>query len=149
MIDGSALDFSYWLCSADDAKQMQTFAAGNLWKKPTWIPDERMMTHPIWSTWAQYKEAINETVVMQFANDIIANGFDNSQLEIDDNWETCYGDAMFEKSKFPSPATMVDNLKEKGFRVTLWIHPFINLECQSFMEAAYPPNMFLVRDTKV
>lgn len=148
VIDGSAVEFNYWLCSADDAKQMQVYAAGNLWKKPTSIPDERMMTHPIWSTWAQYKEAINESVVLQFADDIIAHGFDNSQLEIDDNWETCYGDAMFDKNKFPFPARLVNNLKEKGFRVTLWIHPFINMECQSFMAAANPPNMYLVRDSK-
>ena len=44
---------------------------------------------------------------------------------------------------------MVSSLKQSGFRVTLWIHPFINTECNSFNEAANPPNMFLVRDIKV
>ena len=35
--------------------------------------------------------------------DIINNGFNHSHLEIDDNWESCYGDAKFESDKFPDP----------------------------------------------
>ena len=53
------------------------------------------------------------------------------------------------QDKFPDPAGMVKTLKEElGFRVTLWIHPFINLECPSWMGAARPDSSFLVRDTK-
>ena len=43
---------------------------------------------------------------------------------------------------------MVSKVKDLGFRVSLWIHPFINQECESYREAALPPNMFLVRDPK-
>ena len=136
------------MCAAQDAKSMFRHAAGRFWKLPQDTPDERMMTHPVWSTWAQSKAEINESVVMQFAQDIVDNGFDNSQLEIDDNWETCYGDATFDLEKFPDPAKMVQNVKNMGFRVTLWIHPFINQECESFSFAAFPPNMYLVRDPK-
>ena len=146
--DGDSLELNYMMCSADDPKQMQMYAASNLWTKPTSLPDTKMFSDPIWSTWAQYKADINQSVVAQFADDIISHGFQNSQLEIDDNWETCYGDAKFNPSKFPDPALMVSQLKEMGFRVTLWIHPFVNLECPSFMEAANPPAMYFVRDTK-
>ena len=136
------------MCAAQDAKSMFQHAAGQFWELPVDTPDERMMTHPVWSTWAQYKAEINESVVMQFAQDIVDNGFDNSQLEIDDNWESCYGDATFDSDKFPDPAGMVQNIKNVGFRVTLLIHPFINQECGSFSVAAFPPNMYLVRDPK-
>lgn len=98
--------------------------------KPTGIPDERMIRHPIWSTWARYKVDINEAKIQQFADEILKNKFNNSQLEIDDNWETCYGSAEFNKSKFPNIAALTKSLKAKGFRVTLWIHPFINEGCQ-------------------
>ena len=108
----------------------------------------QMFTHPVWSSWAQYKTEINESVILQFAQDIVHHGFNNSQLEIDDNWESCYGDAVFDPQKFPDPTRMVSAIKELGFRTTLWIHPFINTECQAYSEAAFPPNMFLVRDPK-
>ena len=148
VLTSSTLHMSYKMCAAQNAKSMFQYSAGRFWQLPIGIPDERMMTHPIWSTWAQYKTGINESVVMQFANDILNNGFDNSQLEIDDNWEACYGDAKFNTEKFPDPARMVSNIKDLGFRVTLWIHPFINQECESFSYAANPPNMYLVRDPK-
>ena len=108
----------------------------------------QMFTDPVWSSWAQYKTEINESVILNFAQEIAAQGFDNSQLEIDDKWESCYGDAIFDPQKFPEPGQMVRSLKDLGFRTTLWIHPFINTECQAYKEAAFPPNMFLVRDPK-
>ena len=98
------MQLKYKMCAGQDARKMFEYAAGRFWNLPVGVPDERMATHPIWSTWAQYKTHINESVVLQFAQDIIDNGFDNSQLEIDDNWESCYGDAKFDEEKFPDPA---------------------------------------------
>ncbi len=44
---------------------------------------------------------------------------------------------------------MIKQIKEDyGFRVTLWIHPFVNLDCKSWLEAAIPPKSYFVRDTK-
>lgn len=97
--------------------------------KPTGIPDERMIKYPIWSTWARYKDNINEEIVNKFAQEILDNSFTNSQLEIDDNWETCYGSAIFDSTKFPDVQKLTTELKQKGFRVTLWVHPFINEDC--------------------
>jgi len=41
------------------------------------------------------KANINESIVLDFATKIRENGFSVSQVEIDDNWESCYGDATF------------------------------------------------------
>ncbi|XP_046625895.1 myogenesis-regulating glycosidase isoform X1 [Neodiprion virginianus] len=98
--------------------------------KPTGHPDERMIMHPIWSTWARYKANVSAEIVNEFADEILQYGFNNSQLEIDDNWETCYGSAIFDTTKFPNIKSLTDGLKTKGFRLTLWIHPFINEECE-------------------
>ena len=64
--------------------------------------------------------------------------------------EACYGEAAFDTVRFPDPARLVGQLKDElGLRVTLWVHPFINIECgTSYQEAASPPNMYLVRDPK-
>lgn len=112
-----------------DSRAAHEYVVKNHFGKPTGHPDERMVQHPIWSTWARYKVNINDTVVMQFADEIISNGYNNSQLEIDDNWETCYGSATFDTNKFKNISELNAALKKKGFRVTLWIHPFINEDC--------------------
>lgn len=46
-----------------------------------------MIKEPIWTTWAKYKQGINDNVVLSFANIIRGQGYKNGQLEIDDNWE--------------------------------------------------------------
>src|SRR5699024_10479091 len=46
------------------------------------VPDHRMFTYPIWSTWARYKKDITQEKVLQFAQEIVHNGFkDASQIE--------------------------------------------------------------------
>lgn len=53
---------------------------------------------------------MSESRVFDFANSIRQYGFQDSQLEIDDRWETCYGDFTFDDRKFPDPKAMVDQL---------------------------------------
>lgn len=130
------LSLRYNVCSSPDVKSSHLNAASRFWSKPRAIPDERMMTDPVWSTWARYKTFITQNLTLQFASEIRRYGFNDSQLEIDDNWETCYGELEFSSRKFPNPAAMVSQLKAQGFRVTLWIHPFINMECPSFQTAS-------------
>ncbi|XP_068216743.1 myogenesis-regulating glycosidase-like isoform X2 [Palaemon carinicauda] len=64
----------------------------------------------------------------------LCSGDNVKEIEIDDNWETCYGDLTFNPGKFQDPKRLIEELRDKGFRVTLWIHPFVNEECQSFAE---------------
>merc|ERR1711962_1579508 len=99
-----------------------------------------MLVDPIWSTWAQFKTNINQSAVIKLAENIQEFGFSASQIEIDDNWETSYGNAEFDRSetKFPDPKSIVNQIKslENKPRVTLWIHPFINMVCgEAWMEA--------------
>ena len=59
-----------------------------------------------------------------------------SQLEIDDNWTPYYGDLDFDRDKFPDPRAMVSQLNSLGFRVTVWLHPFLNLDSSAARHAA-------------
>lgn len=104
-----------------------------------------MVRHPIWSTWARYYAPINESVLTTFANEILQYKFNNSQFEIDDAWETCYGSTIFDTTKFPNIKQLTDSLKRQGFRVTLWIHPFINKDCTTAYNDALS-NGYLVLD---
>ncbi|XP_030572178.1 myogenesis-regulating glycosidase [Drosophila novamexicana] len=132
----SSSKFSYQLGFAKDAKVAHMYAVKTLLGMPTGHPDERMVQHPVWSTWALYKAEVTDEVVRDFAQQILDNGFENSQLEIDDDWEDCYGALTFRKNKFPDAKKLTDDLKALGFRVTLWIHPFINNNCTAIYETA-------------
>lgn len=126
----------YYIGIAKNARLAHMEAVNKLLMKPTGAVNERMIRHPIWSTWARYKRNINESIVETFGNEILSNGFNNSQLEIDDNWEKCYGSLTFSLENFPNIKNLIDRLKARGFRVTLWVHPFINKNCEPWYSDA-------------
>ncbi|XP_055389958.1 myogenesis-regulating glycosidase [Condylostylus longicornis] len=104
-------------------------------------------TVPLFIDQNSVETEVNETNVKDYANKIISNQFNNSQFEIDDDWEDCYGALTFRKNKFPDIKKLTDWLKEKGFRVTLWIHPFINTNCTEIFNIA-KSKKYLVTDDK-
>lgn len=111
---GADLNLGYTICSTDDVKSMQLLALSQgFWAKPRDTPDQRILEHPIWSTWARYKTLVNQARVLSFADQIRQYGFNNSQLEIDDRWESCYGEHQFDLDKFADPADMVNQLHSK------------------------------------
>ncbi|CAG2056796.1 unnamed protein product [Timema podura] len=144
--DATSLKLSYKLCKLLNAREAHEHAIENYLGKPSGVIDERMIRHPVWSTWARYKTNVNEQTVLTFADEILQHGFNNSQLEIDDNWETCYGSFEFDTAKFPDMKNLTYALKERGFRVTLWIHPFINVGCEPIHSLA-TENDYLVKNT--
>ncbi|KAJ0175335.1 hypothetical protein K1T71_009476 [Dendrolimus kikuchii] len=127
----------------EDVKKAHQYAVDKYLGRPKGIPDARMITYPIWSTWARYKRNVNAAVVLKFADKINKYGFPNSQLEIDDLWEVCYGSQTVDRRRFPNMRAIVRALKAKGFRVTLWTHPFINKGCEPWYTIA-KKNGFLV-----
>nr|XP_029729604.1 myogenesis-regulating glycosidase-like [Aedes albopictus] len=129
--------FVYQIGVGADAREAHLGAVQNVLGKPTGHPAEEMVRYPIWSTWARYKRDINEAVVLNHADDIVKNGWANSQFEIDDLWETCYGSLIINATKFPDMKQTVADIKAKGLpRVTLWVHPFINKVCEPFYSEA-------------
>lgn len=73
--------------------------------------------------------------MLEFADAIQSNGFNCSQLEIDDRWETHYGDTDFDPVKFPDPTAMITSLRSRGLRTTLWVHPFVNIDSDALQDA--------------
>ncbi|XP_064094234.1 myogenesis-regulating glycosidase-like [Macrobrachium nipponense] len=101
--EGDSLKLTYYVCTGNDVKEVHTRSYSKFFKNPSGMPDLRMFQDPVWSTWAEYHKDINETKVREFAANIKRNGFSYSQIEIDDNWETCYGDLTFDPAKFLTP----------------------------------------------
>lgn len=122
------------MCKTDNILETHKVMSNKFIMKPKGQPDHRMIRSPIWSTWAKYKTDINQEKVLEYAKDIVKHGFSNSQIEIDDMFSTHYGDFDFESKKFPNPSEMIAKLKELGFRITVWITPFANLDSSVFTE---------------
>ncbi|XP_075210877.1 myogenesis-regulating glycosidase-like [Lycorma delicatula] len=119
----------YTVCQFDNPKTAHEHAIKNVLRTPSDIPDIQMIKHPIWSTWVKFQQNVTANSVINFANDIIMYGFNHSQIEIDDNWEICYGSKEFNVTKFPDVTMLMRKLKEMNFRITLWTHPFVNTDC--------------------
>lgn len=122
------------MCKTDNILETHKLMSSKFIMKPKGQPDHRMIRSPIWSTWAKYKTDIDQEKVLEYAKDIVKRGFSNSQIEIDDMFTTHYGDFDFESKKFPDPSEMIAKLKELGFRITVWITPFANLDSSAFVE---------------
>ncbi|KAJ8922533.1 hypothetical protein NQ315_007563 [Exocentrus adspersus] len=134
---------SYVIAARDDPKLGHLHAINNHLGKPTAYPDERMIKEPIWTTWAKYKRDINDTTILEFAQDILDHGFEGGQLEIDDDWERCYGSQEFKSTEFADIESTIKTLKEKNFRTTLWIHPFVNVDCENVSSEGLDKDYFL------
>ncbi len=93
---------------------------------PQKTPPLELMGAPIWTTWARYKDRIDQETVLQFAREIKENGYPYHVLEIDDRWQTQYGDLEFDPKRFPDPKAMIRELHQMGFKVTVWVMPFFH-----------------------
>ncbi|KAE9536497.1 hypothetical protein AGLY_007286 [Aphis glycines] len=109
----------YQVCKYKNAQVAHKRAIKDILSMPSSIPDSYVIKYPIWSTWARYKVDVNTFSVRKFAKEIIDHGFPRGTFEIDDKWETCYGSAEFNTSRF-------ENIKEL---TSLWTYPFLNLDC--------------------
>nr|XP_022906258.1 uncharacterized family 31 glucosidase KIAA1161 [Onthophagus taurus] len=119
----------YSISARDNARDGHLHAVENFLGKPTGHPDRRIIKKPIWSTWARYKRPINDSILLQYANEIVYYEFPTGQFEIDDYWETCYGSLTFREPEFTNILDTVAQIKGLGFTVSLWVHPFVNIDC--------------------
>lgn len=124
--DAVALNFT--VCKLHDARRAQEHAIQHFLGKPLTVPDVRRVSQPIWSTWVRYKDNIDEKTTLRYAREIVKHGY-GGQLEIDDNWERCYGSLQPDRKKFKDLKRLVGRLKKLKFRVTIWVHPFVNVNC--------------------
>jgi len=98
------------------------------------LPDPLLFSKPQYNTWIELIYNQNQKDIIKYAKDIIGNGFAPGVLMIDDNWGDYYGKFDFRKDRFPDAAGMVDTLHQMGFKVMLWICPFVSPDTEVFRE---------------
>ncbi|MFK8006322.1 MAG: TIM-barrel domain-containing protein [Saprospiraceae bacterium] len=100
------------------------------------IPAEIMFTHPQYNTWIELTYNQNEEDILNYAQAIIDNGYPPGVLMIDDNWQEDYGVWKFSPRRFKDPKGMVKKLHAMGFKVMLWICPFVSPDSPTYREIA-------------
>ena len=89
-------------------------------------PPAICFTAPQYCTWMELLYGQNQEEILAYAHRIIDEGLPAGELIIDDGWQEYYGHWDFDKRKFPDPKKMCDELIALGFKVVLWIAPYIS-----------------------
>ncbi|XP_047555598.1 myogenesis-regulating glycosidase [Lutra lutra] len=130
----AAPELSYRVCVGSDVTSIHKYMVRRYFNKPSRVPAPEAFRDPIWSTWVLYGRAVDQDKVQRFAQQIRQHRFNSSHLEIDDMYTPAYGDFDFDEAKFPNASDMFRRLRDAGFRVTLWVHPFVNYNSSCFGE---------------
>lgn len=107
--------------------------------------DNSLFEAPLYNTWIELTFNQNQKDILEYANNILENHMPPGVLIIDDGWSDYYGNWLFNKEKFPDPKKMIDELHDKGFKVMVWICPFITPDTTTFR---YARNHDLLIETK-
>lgn len=96
------------------------------------IPEESFFSLPQYNTWIELMYNQNQADIMDYAHKAVANGFPQGVFMIDDNWQKYYGNFDFKPEKFPDPRAMTDELHRMGFKVMLWVSPYVSADSPEF-----------------
>lgn len=113
------------LRDAQKTLAQHTFSFGN-------IPPEEFFILPQWNDWIELLYNQNQVEILKYAHDIVDHGFPAGILMIDDLWADYYGNWKFSKNKFQDAVGMVAELHNLGFKVMVWVCPFITPDTKEY-----------------
>jgi alpha-glucosidase len=90
------------------------------------LPDTLLFAAPQYNTWIELNYHQNQTDILNYAKAIVDNGLPVGILMLDDTWQEDYGLWDFHPGRFPDPKDMVNQLHKMGFKIMLWICPFVS-----------------------
>ena len=98
-------------------------------------PAEELFSRPIYNTWIELTFYQNQKAILEYAENILKAGMPAGVLMIDDGWAEYYGNWRFHGGNFPEPEKMLRKLKELGFRVMVWVCPYVSADSVKYREA--------------
>ncbi|MGP4005116.1 TIM-barrel domain-containing protein [Streptomyces sp. 4N124] len=87
---------------------------------------------PLWNSWAQFYTKIDQGKLLDYATDLHENGLDGHTIQLDDKWESNYGNLTFDPATFPDPKGLSDKIHDMGFDFGLWVTLWINLDSENY-----------------
>lgn len=98
------------------------------------MPNFVFLTKPQYNTWIEFGYNQNEKGILEYAESIIKNGMPAGIFMIDEGWSEDYGIFDFYPGRFSDPRGMIEKLHTLGFKVMLWVTPYISPDGPSFRE---------------
>jgi len=112
------------------------------------MPDELLFSKPQYNTWIELTYNQNQEDVLKYARAILDNGFSPGVLMIDDTWQEDYGVWRFHPGRFPDPKAMMDELHRMGFKVMVWVCPFVSADQALVVREVMKGKGFLMQKTE-
>ena len=103
-------------------------------------PDALFFTAPQLNTWIELTYRQNQKDILAYAKSMLARGVPPGVLMIDDTWQAGYGDWRFEPSRFLDPKRMINELHAMGYKVMLWMCPYVGMDLPAFRRIAWGRN---------
>jgi alpha-glucosidase len=100
------------------------------------MPDELLFLRPQYNTWIELMYDQNQVDILKYARGIRDHGFPPGVLMVDDNWQQNYGQWDFKQNKFLDPKAMIARLHADGFKVMLWVCPFVHTNSETYAKLA-------------
>ena len=134
----------YTVCTDLNILNVQRVAINSISDPPVSLPEQALFKKPVWSTWAYFKRDITAAKIDKYVNSISnstqGGGKDISMLIVGDGWEKRgtvapkYGVLQFDEGRFPDISGFVSSLQRRGIIVSLWAHPYQNVDSDKFQE---------------
>ncbi len=103
-------------------------------------PDLLYFSAPQYNTWIELTYHQNEKDILAYAQSMLDNGLPPGVFMIDDTWQLGYGTWEFDPRRFSDPKGMVEKLHGMGFKVLLWMCPFVSMDSPAFRRIAWGVN---------
>ena len=133
--------------AGDSLATAQKYVSEHFFPPAGRTPDELLFAKPQYNTWIELSYNQNQTDVLQYARALVANGFSPGVLMIDDTWQEDYGLWNFHPGRFPDPKRMMVELHQMGFKVMLWICPFVSADQARLVRQLMKDKCFLMQKT--
>ena len=112
--------------SGNTLKEVFQYCSQHFFPSSGKIPAEELFASAQFNTWIEFTYYQNQEGILDYARQIIKNGFQPGVLMIDEGWFKSYGDWDFDRTRFPDPEGMMHELKALNFKVILWVCPYLN-----------------------
>ena len=105
------------------------------------MPDAALFEKPQWNTWIELTYHQNQDGILEYARGIRENGFPvGGVMMIDDTWQYDYGVWQFDPRAFRDPKGMMDELHSMGWKVIVWVCPYVSMDSPGYREMGFGMN---------
>ena len=123
--------------SGDNLRAAYRLASAKYFPPSGKMPDSLFFSAPQYNTWMELTYNQNEKDILAYAQSMLDHGLPPGVLMIDDTWQYNYGVWEFDPRKFSDPKGMCDKLHRMGFKVLLWVIPFVSLDSLPYRELTW------------